>query len=63
MAWLGKVTLGNFGDIAGAVTKISESVKNLEKNFDSALGFDERGKSQDGNSGDFFSQCHCYNML
>eukprot|EP00250_Pteridium_aquilinum_P007166 c16947_g1_i1 orf=995-3871(-) len=45
MAWLGKVTLGNFGDIAGAVTKISESVKNLEKNFDSALGFD--GKSQD----------------
>lgn len=47
MAWLGKVTLGNFGDIAGAVTKISESVKNLEKNFDSALGFDERGKSQD----------------
>ncbi|KAI5057506.1 hypothetical protein GOP47_0027954 [Adiantum capillus-veneris] len=47
MAWLGKVSLGNFGDIAGAVTKISESVKNIEKNFDSVLGFDERGKSND----------------
>jgi hypothetical protein len=38
MAWLGKVTLSDF---AGAVTKLSESVKNIEKNFDSALGFDD----------------------
>ncbi|KAJ4952297.1 hypothetical protein NE237_029129 [Protea cynaroides] len=42
MAWLGKVSLGGFPDLAGAVTKISESVKNIEKNFDSALGFEEK---------------------
>jgi hypothetical protein len=42
MAWLGKVTLGNFSDIAGAVNKLSESVKNIERNFDSALGFDDK---------------------
>eukprot|EP00850_Spirogloea_muscicola_P023114 SM000329S12577 [mRNA] locus=s329:100171:106397:- [translate_table: standard] len=40
MAWLPKVSLGNLGDLAGAVSKLSESVKSLEKNFDSALGFD-----------------------
>ncbi|KAL8252403.1 hypothetical protein R6Q59_036096 [Mikania micrantha] len=43
MAWFsGKVSLGNFADIAGAVNKLSESVKNIEKNFDSALGFEEK---------------------
>ncbi|KAJ0929393.1 hypothetical protein HanPSC8_Chr04g0137151 [Helianthus annuus] len=43
MAWFsGKVTLGNFADIAGAVNKFSESVKNIEKNFDSALGFEDK---------------------
>ncbi|XP_043724282.1 golgin candidate 5-like isoform X2 [Telopea speciosissima] len=42
MAWLGKVSLGGFPDLAGAVTKLSESVKNIEKNFDSALGFEEK---------------------
>lgn len=50
MAWLGKVSLGNFSDIAGAVTKLSESVKNIEKNFDSALGFDEKGVHDDAQS-------------
>ncbi|PWA98336.1 TATA element modulatory factor 1 DNA binding protein [Artemisia annua] len=40
MAWLrGRVALGSFPDLAGAVNKISESVKNnIEKNFDNALG-------------------------
>ncbi|KAI3802701.1 hypothetical protein L1987_30842 [Smallanthus sonchifolius] len=43
MAWFsGKVSLGNFADIAGAVNKFSESVKNIEKNFDSALGFEDK---------------------
>lgn len=43
MAWFsGKVTLGNFPDFAGAVNKLSESVKNIEKNFDSALGLEEK---------------------
>lgn len=43
MAWFsGKVSLGNFPDLAGAVNKFSESVKNIEKNFDTALGFDEK---------------------
>ncbi|CAI9779974.1 unnamed protein product [Fraxinus pennsylvanica] len=33
MAWFsGKVSLGNFPDFAGAVNKLSESVKNIEKN-------------------------------
>ncbi|KAI7985662.1 Golgin candidate 5 [Camellia lanceoleosa] len=46
MAWFGgKVSLGNFADLAGAVNKISESVKNIEKNFDSALGFEEKSDS------------------
>lgn len=41
MAWFsGKVALGNL-DLAGAVSKLSESVKNIEKNFDTALGFEE----------------------
>ncbi|KAF5181160.1 Golgin candidate [Thalictrum thalictroides] len=47
MAWLGKVSLGNFSDLAGAVNKLSESVKNIEKNFDSALGFEEKSGSGD----------------
>ncbi|KAJ6792383.1 golgin candidate 5 [Iris pallida] len=42
MAWFGNVSLGNFPDLAGAVNKLSESVKNIEKNFDSALGLEER---------------------
>ena len=47
MAWFsGKVSLGNFADIAGAVNKIQESVKNIEKNFDSALGFDDKDKEK-----------------
>nr|XP_009387965.1 PREDICTED: golgin candidate 5-like [Musa acuminata subsp. malaccensis] len=47
MAWLGKVSLGGFPDLAGAVSKLSESVKNIEKNFDSALGFEENQNSSD----------------
>uniref|UniRef100_A0A2P2LT10 Golgin candidate 5 n=1 Tax=Rhizophora mucronata TaxID=61149 RepID=A0A2P2LT10_RHIMU len=43
MAWFGgKVSLGNFPDLAGAVNKISESVKNLEKNFDGAFGLEDK---------------------
>lgn len=38
MAWL----RGGFPDLAGAVNKISESVKNIEKNFDNALGLEEQ---------------------
>lgn len=34
--------MGNFPDLAGAVNKFSESVKNIEKNFDTALGFEEK---------------------
>lgn len=46
MAWFsGKNTWGNFPDLAGAVNKLQESVKNIEKNFDSALGFEEKGES------------------
>lgn len=46
MAWFsGRVSLGNFPDLAGAVNKLSESVKNIEKNFDSALGFEEKSES------------------
>ncbi|KAH6781393.1 golgin putative 5 [Perilla frutescens var. frutescens] len=42
MAWFsGKVSLGNL-DFAGAVNKLSESVKNIEKNFDNALGLEEK---------------------
>ncbi|KAL9387804.1 hypothetical protein Peur_020928 [Populus x canadensis] len=46
MAWFsGKVSLGNFPDLAGAVNKLSESVKNIEKNFDTALGFEDKSDS------------------
>ncbi|KAI4381919.1 hypothetical protein MLD38_007937 [Melastoma candidum] len=52
MAWFGgRVSLGNFPDLAGAVNKISESVKNIEKNFDSALGFEENSESSNEASG------------
>ncbi|KAM0037382.1 hypothetical protein Hdeb2414_s0013g00402261 [Helianthus debilis subsp. tardiflorus] len=43
MAWFsGKVTLGNFADIFGAVNRLSESEKNIENNFDTALGFEDK---------------------
>lgn len=46
MAWFsGRVSLGNFPDLAGAVNKISESVKSIEKNFDTALGLEEKPES------------------
>ncbi|KAJ8638171.1 hypothetical protein MRB53_012443 [Persea americana] len=44
MAWLGKVSLRGFPDLAGAVTKLSGSVKNIEKNFNSALGLEEKSE-------------------
>lgn len=51
MAWFsGKVSLGNFPDLAGAVNKFSESVKNIEKNFDTALGFDEKSAKPETSS-------------
>lgn len=37
MDWFGgRVSLSNL-DLAGAVNKLSESVKNIERNFDTAL--------------------------
>ncbi|KAF7843364.1 golgin candidate 5-like [Senna tora] len=46
MAWFsGSNTWGNFPDLAGAVNKLQESVKNIEKNFDTALGFEEKSES------------------
>ncbi|XP_038717988.1 golgin candidate 5-like isoform X2 [Tripterygium wilfordii] len=52
MAWFsGKVSLGNFPDLAGAVNKFSESVKNIEKNFDTALGFEEKSDKSESTSG------------
>ncbi|XP_038713716.1 golgin candidate 5 [Tripterygium wilfordii] len=51
MAWFtGKVSLGNFPDLAGAVNKFSESVKNIEKNFDTALGFEEKSDKSESTS-------------
>ncbi|XP_055829144.1 golgin candidate 5 isoform X1 [Solanum dulcamara] len=45
MAWFsGKLDLGNL-DLAGAVNKLSESVKNIEKNFDTALGLEDKSES------------------
>ncbi|CAK8535806.1 unnamed protein product [Lathyrus sativus] len=44
MAWFNaKNAWGNFPDLAGAVNKLQESVKSIEKNFDNALGFEEKG--------------------
>lgn len=37
--------------MAGAVNKLQESVKNIEKNFDSALGFEEKGESSNEDAG------------
>jgi len=45
------VSLGGLQDIAGAVNKISESVKNIEKNFDSALGLEEKHGDDEEASG------------
>ncbi|KAG8379970.1 hypothetical protein BUALT_Bualt07G0144900 [Buddleja alternifolia] len=51
MAWFsGKVSLGNFPDLAGAVNKLSESVKNIEKNFDNALGLEEKSEASGSSS-------------
>ena len=45
MAWFGgRVSLGNFPDLARAMNKLQESVKNIEKNFDNALGFKEKSR-------------------
>lgn len=53
MAWFsGKLDLGNL-DLAGAVNKLSESVKNIEKNFDTALGLEEKSESS-SNEGIFW---------
>ncbi|VAH22743.1 unnamed protein product [Triticum turgidum subsp. durum] len=49
--WSDKLSLGGLQDIAGAVNKISESVKNIEKNFDSALGLEEKRDDADEGSG------------
>ncbi|KAK8678769.1 hypothetical protein V6N13_144254 [Hibiscus sabdariffa] len=50
MAWFsGKVSLGGFPDLAGAVNKFQESVKNIEKNFDNALGFEEEESESNNN--------------
>ncbi|BAT91611.1 Golgin candidate 5 [Vigna angularis] len=52
MAWFsGKKSWGNFPDLAGAVNKLQESVKNIEKNFDSALGFEEKAESSNEDAG------------
>ena len=54
MAWFsGKVSLGGFPDLAGAVNKLQESVKNIEKNFDTALGYEEKSESS-SNEGIFY---------
>lgn len=51
MAWFsGNISLGNFPDFAGAVNKLSESVKNIEKNFDNALGLEEKQESKESGS-------------
>ncbi|PKU84523.1 Golgin candidate 5 [Dendrobium catenatum] len=50
MAWLGKVSLGGFPDLARVVTKLSKSVKNIVKNFDSALGLEEKSNNSEGNA-------------
>lgn len=42
--WGGRVSLGNL-DLTGAVNKIQESVKNIEKNFDTALGLEDKPHS------------------
>ncbi|KAE9585875.1 putative TATA element modulatory factor 1 TATA binding, TATA element modulatory factor 1 DNA binding [Lupinus albus] len=52
MSWFGsKNSWGNFPDLAGAVNKLQESVKSIEKNFDNALGFEESSESSGEASG------------
>ncbi|PPD81739.1 hypothetical protein GOBAR_DD21324 [Gossypium barbadense] len=56
MAWFsGKVSLGGFPDLAGAVNKLQESVKNIEKNFDTALGFEEKSESSNNEASGLWS--------
>ncbi|KAH9605731.1 hypothetical protein KSS87_008918 [Heliosperma pusillum] len=51
MDWFGaRVNLGNL-DLAGAVNKLQESVKNIEKNFDNALGLEDSSQSSTDASG------------
>jgi len=56
MAWFNaKNAWGNFPDLAGAVNKLQESVKSIEKNFDTALGFEEKdGESSNNEQGNFY---------
>ncbi|VFQ92934.1 unnamed protein product [Cuscuta campestris] len=52
MAWFGSgISLGNL-DLAGAVNKLSESVKNIEKNFDSALGLEDKADASNSEATD-----------
>ena len=53
MAWFSSnISLGNIADLAGgAVNKLQESVKSIEKNFDTALGFEEREKADSSSEG------------
>lgn len=56
MAWFNTNNAwGNFPDLAGAVNKLQESVKSIEKNFDTALGFEEKGESSNEASGSSWS--------
>ncbi|XP_074275997.1 golgin candidate 5 [Silene latifolia] len=52
MDWFGArvSNLGNL-DLAGAVNKLQESVKNIEKNFDNALGLEDSSQSSIDASG------------
>lgn len=61
MAWFNaKNAWGNFPDLAGAVNKLQESVKSIEKNFDTALGFEEKGESS--NEGNFYLRFYCLSL-
>jgi hypothetical protein len=62
MAWAGfpKVSLG---DLAGAVNKLQESVKSIEKNFDSALGLDQLQAGAAGRSQTRVCVCVCEMLL
>lgn len=55
MDWFGgKVSLGSL-DLAGAVNKLQESVKNIEKNFDSALGLEDKPRPSNEGSASWSS--------
>lgn len=47
-SWL-PVTLGSLdlGDLAGAVNKLTDTVKNIEKNFDTSFGFERSLETSD----------------